>query len=366
MRKLSPSSLFVRISAILVAGALAGTSYVPAARAQEKEKPQADKQKPAADKSAPDKKTKDAARKGFTAGKKAYDKGDYAAAFDGFREANDKIPAPITSYYMASCLDRQGKTEEAVKAYETLLGDPDLGKLDEEKRQDAQMRLGDLKSKLMGVLTLATTPAGAMVTVDGEAQVGETPMELKLKPGAHKIAVTASGYQPKELELTVGGGEKRDESITLDQKSQAPAEAAAAPAPPPPPPPPPPEPKKEKNLVPAYVTLAIAGASAVVGGVFGVMALNKKSDFDKTPTTKNADDTERNALISDMAFGVAITLGVTGVVLLTSSGTEDSGQAAGLEHLPKRAKLTVTPYVSYQGGGAAARLSFEPVVATGH
>jgi hypothetical protein len=355
MRKLSPSSLFVRISAVLVAGALAGTLGVPTAQAQEKEKPQATKA--AADKG-PDKKAKDSARKAFAAGKKAYDKGDYTAAFDGFKEANDKIPAPITSYYMASCLDRQGKTDEAVKAYETLLGDPEIAKLDEEKRQDAQMRLGDLKAKLMGVVNLTTTPPGAMVTVDGEAQVGETPMELKLKPGAHKIAVTASGFQPKELELSVSGGEKRDESVTLDQKAQAPAEAAAAPAAPPPPPPPPAEPKKEKNLVPAYVTLAIAGASAIVGGVFGVMALNKKSDFDKHPTTENADETERNALISDMAFGVAITLGVTGVVLLTSSGSEESGQAAQLHRLPPRAKLTVTPYASPYGGGAAARLSF--------
>ena len=46
-----------------------------------------------------------------------------------------------------------------------------------------------------------------------------------------------------------------------------------------------------------------------------------------------ADDTERNALIADMAFGVAITLGVTGVVLLTS---DDSAAAASakLEKLP--------------------------------
>ncbi len=356
MRKLSRSSLFVRIMPALVAGALAGVAYGPVAQAQEKEKPQA--QKAAAEKTAAvDKKTKDAARKAFTAAKKAYDKGEYAAAFDGFREANDKIPAPITSYYMASSLDRQGKTEDAVKAYEALLGDPDLAKLDEEKRQDAQMRLGDLKAKLMGTVSLVTTPPGAMVSVDGEAQKGETPMELQLKPGAHKLTVTASGYQPKELELTVGGGEKREETVALEAKPVAPA-AETAPPPVAPPPPPPPEPKKQKNLVPAYVTLAIAGASAIVGGVFGVMALNKKSDFDKHPTTKNADDTERNALISDMAFGVAITLGVTGIVLLTSSGSDESAPPAALHRLPKRATLTVSPYASRYGGGAAAQLSF--------
>jgi hypothetical protein len=109
--------------------------------------------------------------------------------------------------------------------------------------------------------------------------------------------------------------------------------------------------------VPAYITLGIAGAGAIVGTIFGIKALGAKSDFDKTPTGSAADDTERNALIADMAFGVAITLGVTGVVLLTS----DDGAApaaAKLEKLPKKAKLVVAPYASPEGGGAAARYTF--------
>ena len=95
----------------------------------------------------------------------------------------------------------------------------------------------------------------------------------------------------------------------------------------------------------------------MVGTIFGVKALSARSDFDKKPTGSAADSTERNALIADMAFGVAITLGVTGVVLLTS----DDGAAAGsakLEKLPKRAKLVVAPYATPYGAGAGARYTF--------
>jgi hypothetical protein len=109
--------------------------------------------------------------------------------------------------------------------------------------------------------------------------------------------------------------------------------------------------------VPAYITLGIAGAGAVVGTIFGAKALSAKSDFDKSPTGSSADDTERNALIADMAFGVAITLGVTGIVLLTSDDSSSSSNAK-LEKLPKRAKLVVAPYASPKGGGAAAQYSF--------
>ena len=111
-------------------------------------------------------------------------------------------------------------------------------------------------------------------------------------------------------------------------------------------------------MLPAYVTLGIAGAGAVVGSIFGIMALNKKSDYDKNPTTDTADAVERNALISDMAFGVAITLGVTGVVLLTSSDDGQDESARTLRAAPQKASLTVAPYVSPYGGGAAAQLRF--------
>jgi hypothetical protein len=111
-------------------------------------------------------------------------------------------------------------------------------------------------------------------------------------------------------------------------------------------------------MVPAYVTLGIAGAAGVVGTIFGVKALGSKSDFDKAPTTETADDTERSALIADMAFGVAITLGVTGIVLLTSDDDPPPAATGMLKPKAPAARLRLTPYAGPKSGGASARLTF--------
>ena len=164
----------------------------------------------------------------------------------------------------------------------------------------------------------------------------------------HKYPCAAASS--RKSSTATQSGEKRTKA-ELDQGSPAqPPPARLRTAPPPPPPPP-------RSKVPAYITLGIAGAGAVVGTIFGIKALGAKSDFDKKATGTAADDTERNALIADMAFGVAITLGVTGVVLLTSDDSA-APAAAKLERLPKRAKLIVAPYASPQGGGAGMQYTF--------
>lgn len=349
MRMLSGSTTFSRFTAAVVAGALAATSIAPLAHAQAT---------PAAGAAAkePDKKTRDAARKAYGEGQKAYEKGDFPAAYEGFKQAHDLIPSAHAQYWMAMSIDKQYKVAEALAAFEVFLANPDAGKVGEEKLAAAQARQKELKATTIAQINLTTTPAGATVTVDGEQQEGQTPMGLELEPGDHKLVVTAEGYQPKELDLTVEAGQKLEEAIELVPEPAPVAEQPAEPPPEPPPQPPPPPPE-EKSMVPAYVTLGIAGAGAVVGTIFGIMALGKKSDYDDAPTADKADAVERNALIADMAFGVAITLGVTGVVLLTSSDAEGEAAAAA-RPLPKRATLNVAPYVTPTGGGAAARLTF--------
>ena len=57
-----------------------------------------------------------------------------------------------------------------------------------------------------------------------------------------------------------------------------------------------------------------------------------------------------------MAFGVAITLGVTGIVLLTSDD-EAPKESAKLKS-PEKMKLELGGYAGKTGGGANARLSF--------
>jgi hypothetical protein len=155
--------------------------------------------------------------------------------------------------------------------------------------------------------------------------------------------------------------------------------ALALTPPPPPPPvvaPPPPvvavEPPKPvapppapRSNVPAYVTLGLAGAGAIVGTIFGVSALGAKSDFNAPggATVENADKTDRNALIADMSFAVALTFGVTGAVLLLSNDAPTETKAASNSAPRKPVKSAmprgfVAPYAGPTGGGAAAFMTF--------
>jgi hypothetical protein len=92
------------------------------------------------------------------------------------------------------------------------------------------------------------------------------------------------------------------------------------------------------------------------------MALQDKSDFDKAPTSSKADDGENHALIADMAFGVAVTLGVTSAVLFFSGGSSGgSANAAAPPTVAKKApakNFSVAPIVTPHGGGAGAMVRF--------
>jgi hypothetical protein len=359
---------FSRLALVAAIGALGVTSFAPSAHAADTATPAAS---PPAEKAtpmlkagttekalkAPDKKTRDAARKAYGEGEKAYAAGDFSAAYTGYSKANDLIPSAHAAYWAAKSLDQSGKADDAIKAYEALLADPGSSKIGDDKVSDARTRLATLRATLIGEITVSTMPSTAALSVDGVPQPGPMPVVLKLAPGPHKLTLTADGFDAKEVDLQVSAGTKVEQRVELQPHFV------------PPPPPPPPEPviappaapppaPMPHSKVPAIVTLGIAGAGAVVGTIFGVKALSSKSDFNNNPTTKSADDTERNALIADMAFGVAITLGVTGIVLLTTSDdAADEPKAASL-HLPPKGSFHVVPYVGRESGGAAARLTF--------
>ncbi|HWZ92589.1 MAG TPA: PEGA domain-containing protein [Polyangiaceae bacterium] len=370
MRRSPPFAPFSRLA--LFAGAalpalvgLGVLSFAPSAQAADaKAKPAAEKAadaKPAASADAPkppDKKTRDAARKAYGEGEKAYAANDFAGAYASFSKALGLIPTPAAEYWVAKSLDQQGKADDAVKAYETLLADPNVGHLGDEKLGDAQTRVAALKAGQVGEVTVTSAALGAQLSVDGVTQPGLLPIVLKLAPGPHKLTLSATGFDAKDIDLDVKAGTKVEQKIDLAQHvapaPEPPPVPEVAPAPPAPPPPP-----EKHSKVPAYVTLGIATGGAIMGTIFGVQALQSKSDFDSKPTTKSADDTERNALIADMAFGVAVTLGVTGIVLLTSSDdTSPAPSKAAKLHLPPKASFRVTPYLGRESGGAAARLTW--------
>jgi hypothetical protein len=92
-----------------------------------------------------------------------------------------------------------------------------------------------------------------------------------------------------------------------------------------------------------------AGAATVVGGVFGVMALSAKGRYDDHANSNDADAVSRNAMLSDIAFGSAITLGLASVVMFTTSDSDERPPSSA-KRAPTR-HVVVTPIVSTKAAG---------------
>lgn len=291
-----------------------------------------------------------AARQHYSAGEEALKAGDYAAAHREYKAANDLLPAPITIFKMASCQDKLDEVAEAIAGYEAFLAANPPGS-SADRVAEAEARIAELKKKIPAMVALRSDPSGASIELDGVAQEGVTPIDLKVSPGRHTLRLSLSGYESIESEIDAEPGASRELSLTLVPESapmaEAPAPAAATPgaveA----------STESKSNLVP-YVLLGLAGAGVAVGGVFGVKAMQSKSDFDKgEKTPAKADEIDRSALVADMAFGAALTFGVTGLVLLLANdGSAETTETA------KSGAIQVAPYVSPQGAGAGAFMRF--------
>jgi hypothetical protein len=293
------------------------------------------------------------ARAAYTAGQEAYAAGQYAAAEAHFGLADSLLPAVQAKYWRAMSLDRLGNVPAALAAFELLLAAPEKAQLGPEKLANAEARQRALAAT-PAELVLTTTPPGARVNVSGVELKAPTPLTLRLAPGRHVLRVWLDGYEPQQLELNVTPGAKLTPTLTLQPAANprsantpipalpaTPVDSAPAAAP--------------HSPIPGIVTLGIAGASAIVGTIFGIKALSDKQDFDDRPSTGSADDVERNALIADMAFGVTLTLGITGVVLLVADDpAPDQPQVSSLS----TQRLKFAPYVAPTGAGAAATLAF--------
>jgi hypothetical protein len=305
---------------------------------------------------------KETAKKRYGEATKLFKAEDYAGALPLFQQADELYPGAAPKHKVAVCFDKLGKNAEAVDAYKKFIGS-DPGEKYTKEVEDAKARIAELEKGLPGKVMLKVMPegvAGVSVSVDGNAVEGT---ELELEAGKeHTIVVTAEGHQPATEVVTLAGNESRELSIALTP-------VAVTPPPKPVGKPPKAEPKPEEepeesggSNVPAYVTIGIAGAGVILGIVFGVQALGKKNKFEDRveagdatadELTEIADDAERAALIADMSFGVALTFGITGAVLLFSGGDEDEPEAKEASAMPK-----LLPYAGTKGGGMAATWTF--------
>lgn len=85
------------------------------------------------------------------------------------------------------------------------------------------------KTRAAGVLTIATTPAGAQVSIDGKSR-GNTPLTLRdLGPGPHRVTVSKAGYEEKSETVEVVAGKEATLDLPLSSDlGAAPSSTKAA------------------------------------------------------------------------------------------------------------------------------------------
>jgi hypothetical protein len=193
---------------------------------------------------------------------------------------------------------------------------------------------------------------------------------IQVDPGDHGFSFESEGFAWTALTIRIHDHDKRRpvrvalRPLPVIESVAGKQEEAPAPATPPPTALPPQSPAPTQRIPPdstalkklsSYVALEVGGAGIVVGSVFGVAALNRKSSLDGACVDKACPTSRRseiealhaNAVASNVSLGIgAVGLGVGGVLLfLWRRGTaSDRSSAPG-------SALVVGPWVGLDAAG---------------
>lgn len=242
---------------------------------------------------------------------------EWTAARTSFEEAYQLFPHP-------SILLNLGITQ--LRTNDPVLAEQNLTKFlseDAGSSQDeiagAREALAEAKSKV-GTVRVVASPPSARVTIDGrrvenvKRAEGDTIVaEIRAKAGKHAVVVEAEGFgtEKRDVELQAKGeGEVKVALVeSQTQKKELPV-----------------VPKRDEGTstrtVVGWTLVGLAGAAAIGGGAFALVAKNKADEYNEQrgglqdPDLKSSGTTFRT--LADVSFGVAIVSGVIGVVLLVT------------------------------------------------
>ena len=143
-------------------------------------------------------------------GVRSYRAGRFTDAIAYFRAAHDLGGPSSELWNIVRCREGMDDLEGASSAIDEYLALSDLLAQD---RADAQREAQALRAR-PSTLTVATTPPGALVTVDAHAAPGSTPLSVQVRPGTHTLVVRHEGYSPVSQSVEARFG--RAIIVTLD------------------------------------------------------------------------------------------------------------------------------------------------------
>ena len=271
---------------------------------------------------------KETARALMDKGDERMDARDYPAAVKAFVAADAIMHLPMTGAAAARAQAAAGLLVEARDtAFEVTRIPVRAGETPPYARARAEAaelidRLGRSIPSIQ--ITVAGAPAGATIAIDGAGLPAAAASEpRKVNPGPHVITVTAPGFEPARVEITVQEGQQLPVPVTLRPGAAAPP--GIAPLPPSTLPPPPPTATSRRGVTMMAVGFSVGGAGLIAGAVTGLLSLSQTSTLKKECGTdcmglhgSDLAKAKQLANISDIAFVVGVAgvgVGVAGAIL---------------------------------------------------
>jgi len=277
-------------------------------------------------------KKKAVARQLFLEGDAAREKGDYVQAEDKCGRGVKLYPAVTLLVCLARAQVQLGKFVEAQENYYRAIGEKlgeDPHKALVTAQEAARREVVGLEDKIAWVVIKVTGSKDFEVTVDGTAlDAAMVGVKYPVNPGTHRVLAKAKCYRDATDQFTVQAKQQSDVSLTLTKVDNY-----------------------EKCIKPngngnggnggkeglgtqqilGIVSLGIGGAALLVGGITGILAIDKHGELeDRCPNSKCPPDQE-DGLSKYRTMGTVSTVGfiatgvfaVTGTILLLTAPSDD-------------------------------------------
>jgi hypothetical protein len=295
------------------------------------------------------------ARESYQKGKDLYDAGKFAESLVAFQAAYDAKPHPVVLKSIAECQFQMLDVKSAIATLEKYLADP--GPTD---KPEMEKRLATIRKALASV-EVSSEPAGAGLLVDGSVTGLITPASVDLNPGNHEVTLNLDGYEPLVKSVTLANGEQGKLYVDFGAEATPVAptggtlidpfgdedpgdggDDGSAPTA-----------ESEGPPTAFWIAAAVAGVGLISGTVFGTMALGDEEDYQKNPSDDIKTSGERNAIIADVSFGVAVAAAIVGAVILITNKGE---VAADVD--TAKARFDIKPVATGDAVGVSTSLLF--------
>jgi hypothetical protein len=247
----------------------------------------------------------------------------------------------------AIVLEELNRNDESFNYYTEYLRIEGLAEAD---REEASKRRDALRPKV-AVLRVSSEPEAAQLWVDRKdlAARGETPIEVAVAPGLHRVFVEKEGYVPTERPMEMVRGEATTLDLTLEAVPVEPVVEVA-----------PDDAAQKPRLRNAAIgTAASMVATAAVGLGLSLRARSLHDEYNSAAAQYEmtgdatdlqraqdlADRTDRFNIAADVMWGTTIALGVSAIVLYTQHRKRQ-----------RRERARVDVSVSRRGGFAVVRM----------